>query len=119
MTFKLNHVHLKTKNPERTAKFYVDMFGANSAGPTTSGGMRLNLHGLSLNVSDFMETQKRKQKYGMEHIAIETDEFDVVVANVKAQGVEIIEMIAAPGVRRVCFFEGPDNVEIELMEMKI
>ena len=28
MTFKMNHVHLKTKDPEATAKFYVDTLGA-------------------------------------------------------------------------------------------
>ena len=28
MTLKLNHLHLKTKNPEETAKFYVDNLGA-------------------------------------------------------------------------------------------
>jgi len=118
MTFKLNHVHLKTKNPEMTARFYVDTLGAKYANRTTSGGLRVDLHGLLLNVSEFHQTQKRKQKYGMEHIAIETDEFDVVLGNLRAQGVNIIELIADPGLRRVCFFEGPDSVEIELMERK-
>ena len=28
MSLKLNHVHLKTKDPEKTAKFYVDTLGA-------------------------------------------------------------------------------------------
>ena len=118
MTFRLNHIHLKTKDPETTSKFYVDALGAKCGSRTTSGGLRLDLLGLPLNVSEFRKNQARKQKYGMEHIAIETDEFDVVVGNLRAQGVNIIELIAAPGVRRVCFFEGPDSVEKELMEMK-
>ena len=28
MTLKLNHLHLKTRDPEKTAKFYVDTLGA-------------------------------------------------------------------------------------------
>jgi catechol 2,3-dioxygenase-like lactoylglutathione lyase family enzyme len=28
MTLKLNHLHIKTKDPEKTAKFYVDTLGA-------------------------------------------------------------------------------------------
>ena len=28
MTLKLNHLHLKTRDPEKTVKFYVDNLGA-------------------------------------------------------------------------------------------
>ena len=85
MTLKLNHLHLKTKDPDKTAKFYVDTLGATIVNKNPNGGYRLDLHGLSLNVSDFLVEQKREQKYGMEHIAIDTDELDSIVAKLKAQ----------------------------------
>ena len=118
MSLKLNHVHLKTRDPEKTAKFYVDTLGAKIVNKNPQGGYRLDLHGLSLNVSDFLTSQKREQKYGMEHIAIDTDELDSIVEKLKAQGIHILEETVVSGGRRVCFFEGPDGVQLEFIEMK-
>lgn len=117
MTLKLNHLHLKTRDPAKTAKFYVDTLGATIVSQSPNGGYRVDLHGLSLNISNFLE-QKREQKYGMEHIAIDTDELDVVIEKLKAQDIHILEETVVSGGRRVCFFEGPDGVQLEFIEMK-
>ena len=114
---KMNHLHLKTKDPAKTAKFYVDTLGAKIVSQNANGGFRVDLHGLSLNISDFLE-QKREQKYGMEHLAIDTDELDTIVAKLKAQGIHILEETVVSGGRRVCFFEGPDGEQLEFIEMK-
>jgi catechol 2,3-dioxygenase-like lactoylglutathione lyase family enzyme len=114
---KMNHVHLKTKDPDATAKFYVETMGATITSKSNMG-YRLDLHGLSLNVTDLHKDQKRKQKYGMEHIAIDTDELDAIVAKLKARGINILEETVVSGGRRVCFFEGPDGVQLEFIEMK-
>ncbi|MGH8663603.1 MAG: VOC family protein [Burkholderiales bacterium] len=118
MTFKMNHVHLKTEDPDKTAQFYVDTLGAKIVSKNATGGYRIDLHGLTLNVSRFLEQQKRDQKYGMEHIAIDTDELDNLVENLKGQGIHILEETVVSGGRRVCFFEGPDGVQLEFIEMK-
>ena len=118
MTLMLNHLHLKTKDPAKTVKFYVDTLGAKIVSQSPAGAYRLDLHGLSLNVSKFIEHQKREQKYGMEHLAIDTDELDALVAKLKAQGINILEETTVSGGRRVCFFEGPDGVQLEFIEMK-
>ena len=118
MALQLNHVHLKTQDPEKTAKFYVDTLGATIVGNAGTNGYRLDLHGLSLNVTNFLESQTREQKYGMEHIAIDTDELDNVVEKLKARGINILEQTTISGGRRVCFFEGPDGVQLEFIETK-
>jgi len=118
MSLKMNHVHLKTKDPEKTAKFYVDTLGARIIGKAGTNGYRLDLHGLTLNVTDLLVHQTRQQKYGIEHIAIDTDELDSVVEKLKAQGINILEQTVVSGGRRVCFFEGPDGVQLEFIEMK-
>src|SRR5919202_6923982 len=118
MALQLNHVHLKTRDPEKTAQFYVDTLGAKIVGKAGNNGYRLDLHGLSLNVTTFLESQTREQKYGMEHIAIDTDELDTLVEKLKAQGINILEQTTITGGRRVCFFEGPDGVQLEFIEMK-
>jgi catechol 2,3-dioxygenase-like lactoylglutathione lyase family enzyme len=117
MTFKMNHLHLKTEDPEATARFYVDNLGARITSQN-NGSFRLDLHGLSLNVSKFLTQQKREQKYGMEHIAIDTDELDALIAKLKEKGIPILEETVVSGGRRVCFFEGPDGVQLEFIEMK-
>ena len=118
MTLKMNHVHLKTKDPKKTAEFYVETLGAKIVSQNANGGYRLDLHGLSLNVSDFLKEQKRDQKYGIEHIAIDTDELDVLIEKLRARGIHILEQTMVSGGRRVCFFEGPDGVQLEFIEMK-
>jgi catechol 2,3-dioxygenase-like lactoylglutathione lyase family enzyme len=118
MTLKLNHLHIKTKDPEKTAKFYVDTFGAKILTPGPRNGYRLDLLGLHLNVTPFLDEQKRDQKYGMEHIAIDTDELDALVAKLKEKDIHILEQTVVSGGRRVCFFEGPDGVQLEFIEMK-
>ena len=118
MAYKLNHAHLKTKDPQQTAKFYVENLGATLVSEIGTRGYRLDLHGLALNVTTFIESQTREQKYGMEHIAIDTDELDTLVEKLKAQGITILEQTTISGGRRVCFFEGPDGVQLEFIEMK-
>ena len=118
MSLKMNHVHIKTRTPEKTANFYVDTLGAKIIGKAGENGFRLDLHGLTLNITDVLAQQKREQKYGIEHIAIDTDELDTLIGKLKAQGIHILEQTIVSGGRRVCFFEGPDGVQLEFIEMK-
>lgn len=118
MAFKLNHVHLKTQDPKKTAQFYVENLGAAIEAELGNSGYRLDLHGLKLNVTDVIPAQTRKQHYGMEHLAIDTDELDSLVDKLKAQGIHILEETSIPDGRRVCFFEGPDGVQLEFIETR-
>ena len=79
---------------------------------------RLNLHGVELNVTDFLEEQKLEQFYGLEHVAIDTNNFDGEVGKIKSAGIKILEERVLPDGRRVCFFEGPQGVRLEFLEWK-
>jgi catechol 2,3-dioxygenase-like lactoylglutathione lyase family enzyme len=118
MSFQLNHVHLKTKDPKQTAQFYVDNLGATIVSEIGTRGYRLNLHGLTLNLTTFVEDQSRQQVYGMEHFAIDTDDLDSAVTKLKASGARVLEEMVSGNGRRICFLEGPDGVQLELIEMK-
>ncbi|MFQ6030397.1 MAG: VOC family protein [Dehalococcoidia bacterium] len=118
MAFKMNHLHLKSPDPKKTAQFYVDNLGATiTAEMSGDRGFRLDLHGLSLNVTKFIDSQTHDQVYGMEHIAIDTDDIDGTVASLKAGGARILEETTVGEGRRVCFFEGPEGVCLEVLEM--
>jgi catechol 2,3-dioxygenase-like lactoylglutathione lyase family enzyme len=116
MAFKLNHVHLKTKDPQQTAKFYVENLGATLVSEIGTRGYRLDLHGLTLNVTTFVEEQTRQQLYGMEHFALNTDDLDGVVAKLTANGAKVLEQMTSGNGRRICFLEGPDGVQLEIIE---
>ena len=118
MAFTLNHVHLKTHDPEKTAKFYVATLGAKIVSEACNGGYRLDLHGLSLNVTDFATNQTRQQVYGMEHFALNTDDLDGTVAKLTANGAKVLEHMVSGNGRRICFLEGPDGVQLEIIETK-
>jgi catechol 2,3-dioxygenase-like lactoylglutathione lyase family enzyme len=122
MAFKMNHLHLKTPDPRKTANFYLEYLGAKivseRATPNGRLALRLNLHGVELNVTDFLEEQKLEQFYGLEHVAIDTDNFAGEVAKIKAAGIKILEERVLPDGRKVCFFEGPEGVRLEFLEMR-
>jgi catechol 2,3-dioxygenase-like lactoylglutathione lyase family enzyme len=118
MSLKLNHVHLKTTNPQQTAKFYVDTLGATLVSEIGTRGYRLNLHGLTLNVTTFVKDQTRQQAYGMEHFALDTDDLDGTVTKLKANGAKVLEEMVSSSGRRICFLEGPDGVQLEIIETK-
>jgi len=118
MPFKMNHLHLKTNDPDKTARFYVDVLGATIVRPIGNGGFRLDLHGLQLNLTKLSPTQKREQKLGIEHIAMDTDELDALASKLAALGINVLEQVPGSSGQRVCFFEGPDGVQLEFIESK-
>ena len=122
MAFRINHLHLKTPDPKKTTDFYVEYTGAKIAKETTrpDGGKsyRLDLHGVELNVTQFLEDQQLDQFMGLEHVAIDTNNFEGAVNKIKAAGIKILEERVLPDGRRVCFFEGPQGVRLEFLEWK-
>jgi catechol 2,3-dioxygenase-like lactoylglutathione lyase family enzyme len=118
MAFKLNHVHLKTPDPQQTTNFYVENLGATIVSEIGTRGYRLNLHGLTVNLTTHVEDQTRQQVYGMEHFALDTDDLDGVVAKLKANGARVLEQMVSGNGRRICFLEGPDGVQLEIIEMR-
>ena len=121
MAFKINHVHIKTSDPRKTARWFVENLGAKIATENRNGervSFRLDLHGLSLNVTDFVEGQKLEQHYGMEHLALDTDDLTGVVQKLRSSSARILEERQLPDGRHVCFFEGPEGVRLEVMEMR-
>ena len=118
MALSLNHVHLKSPDPQKTAQFYIDTMGATKIADVGETGVRLDLYGLTLNVTQHIASQTREQKYGMEHIAIDTDDITGMIDMLKSNGATILEEAVVSGDRRVVFFEGPDGVQLEFIEQK-
>jgi catechol 2,3-dioxygenase-like lactoylglutathione lyase family enzyme len=112
----VHHVHLKSRDPKRTMQFYVDNLGATLITEVAGRGYRVNLHGLTLNITGIIADQTREQQYGIEHVAVDTDDYTATLAKLKASGVRILEELPPTNGRRVCFLEAPDGAQIEIIE---
>ncbi len=121
MAFKLEHVHLKTRDPRAAARFYIDALGATLIEATHGDTrFRVDLHGVTINISDHIEYQTREQRYGLEHFALCTDDLEGALADLKSRGARLMEQMASPipahAGKRICFLEGPEGVQLELIE---
>jgi predicted enzyme related to lactoylglutathione lyase len=115
MAFVVNHVHLKTPDPAAPARFYMENFGATMKQEIPGRGLQLDLHGLQLNITTLIAVQNHEQHYGIEHIAVNTDDYPGTLAKLKANGVKILEELNNNG-RHVCFLQAPDGAQMELIE---
>ena len=115
MAFGTHHVHVKTRDPKSTMQFYVDNLGATLIAEA-GRGYRVNLHGLTLNITTLIDTQKRDQHYGLEHLAVDTDYYAGTMARFRDSGARILEELAPANGRRVGFVEAPDGAQIEVIE---
>jgi catechol 2,3-dioxygenase-like lactoylglutathione lyase family enzyme len=115
MSFAIQHVHVKTKDPQKTMQFYIDNLGATYVAEIPGRGHRVSLHGLTLNITTLISSQNHEQHYGIEHIALDTDDYSGAMAKLRDNGVRVLEELASNG-RRVCFLEAPDGAQIELIE---
>ena len=118
MIIGVHHVHLKTRDPKQTMQFYVDNLGATLIAEVNPKSFRVNLHGLTLNITALIDTQSREQHYGIEHIAVDTDDYAGTLARFRANGGRVLEELSATGGRRVGFLEAPDGAQIEVIEKK-
>jgi len=116
MAIGVHHVHIKTRDPKQTMQFYVDTLGAAVLKDLGARGYQLSLAGLQLNITPLIDTQKREQRYGIEHVAVDTDDYAGTMARFRATGAKVLEELPATNGRRVGFVEAPDGVQIEVIE---
>src|SRR5947208_1937620 len=115
MALGTHHVHLKTRDPKQTMQFYVDNLGATLIAEVGTRGYRVNLHGLTLNITTIIDTQRREQHYGLEHIALDTDDYPGTLARRRNNGVRILEELPPTNGRRVGIGVGWNAVEFEAL----
>jgi catechol 2,3-dioxygenase-like lactoylglutathione lyase family enzyme len=121
--FRWDHIHLRSPDPEATARYYVDVFGAAPVDKVTVGGavrMIVSLAGSKLFIEQVppgTPAPPEPPYLGLEHIGLAVTDLDAVCADLKARGAEFVVEPHAPrpGVR-IAFVRAPENVRIELLE---
>jgi len=123
-TILFDHLHQVTPDPEKTAQFYVDMFGAKIVKTRKADDGRfmvyMELGGVPLSLmspTTQNEDPSPSKSYGLHHFGVKTDNIEVKVAELKAKGVKFTQEIAEPmpGVK-MTFLLGPDDLPIELLQ---
>jgi len=116
MAFSVNHVHLKAHDVEKTIQYYIENFGATRKAEMPGRGWQLDLHGLQLNVTGIISEQNHKQFHGIEHTAVNTDDYAGTLAALRKNGVEILEELKGSSGNRVAFVQAPDGAQVEVIE---
>ena len=121
--FRWDHLHLRSPDPEATAQYYIDVFGATPVNKVEVGEtvrMIVSLAGLNLfieQVPPATPAPPQPPHLGLEHIGLAVTNMDAVCADLKGRGAEFVvePHSPRPGLR-IAFVRAPDNVDIELLE---
>ena len=126
MSYRLHHIHIICKSLEKMINFFTETFGATLIAMRkfgTADGASLDLQGSTINLRVAREDEDMLgdfsgKPYGYDHIGIEVDNIDAKFEELKNKGFAFsipptdIEKI------RIAFFDGPENITIELVEQR-
>ncbi|WP_428483678.1 VOC family protein [Rhodopila sp.] len=116
MALTVQHVHLKTRDVAKTVQYYTDNFGATTKAEMPGRGWQLDLHGVQLNVTGIIAEQHHEQHYGIEHMAVVTDDYPATLAKLRDNGVAVLEELTGSNGNRVAFVAAPDGAQMEIIE---
>lgn len=128
MPFKINHIHIKSPDPRKTAEWYETAFGFKIVSDETrsfgdrfircssDGGMLVSIS--NARTGETLGPANASAHWGLEHFAIECDDIDADIARLDKLGAKLQEgPIKAPNGVRFAFLGAPDGARIELLEL--
>lgn len=122
MTFRFEHLHLRSQDAVKAAQFYVDNFGAREIdreGVPAVTRVILDLCGLTafIEQAPAANPPAKPPNRGIEHIGLIVEDIEVAVSDLKRRGIAFAIEITdvRPGLR-TAFLDGPDGVRIELLQ---
>ncbi len=123
MTYRLDHIHLRSADPGAAEAFYVHMFEAEALTPATVKGVErrtVRLAGTLLFIEQAPEDAAclpDPPVRGLEHFCLAVEGLMKLAEELRARGVVFAAepRLARPGLR-TAFVQAPDNVRIELVD---
>jgi catechol 2,3-dioxygenase-like lactoylglutathione lyase family enzyme len=128
--YRYDHIHLRSPDPDATARFFETMFGAEVTrgvyppGTLYPGQQRITMRlgGQTVLIApphphEPNATAPSFPHYGLEHIGLTVDDVDAAVDELRAKGAEIAigPLTRNPGLR-LAFIRGPEGIMIELVQ---
>ena len=127
VTYRYDHMHLRTRDVQKTAEYYHRVFGATileSVQPDGRPRTDLDLDGLTIFIAPVpadaaIPSAPTDPYIGLDHFGLRVENMDEAVAELKRRGAsfKMEPRTIRPGVR-IAFVEAPDNVRIELLERR-
>ena len=129
MSYFINHVHIRSKNPEQSAGWYEKYFDAKTLSSKevipgtltitmdTGGPTRLNISSQPAGSSE-ATLPAELNTLGLEHFGFGTENLAADLTKFKDAGIRIVlPSTTIPGGAKIAFIEGPDKVLIELVQV--
>lgn len=126
MSYRFNHLHIVCKDLENMIGFFTDALGARLKERKQFGGAdgaALDLNGTNINLrvekkDEVIAGDASQTRYGYDHMALEVKDIQQAMQELAPKGVKFLSDPVDLGDMRVVFFKGPEQITIELMEMK-
>jgi catechol 2,3-dioxygenase-like lactoylglutathione lyase family enzyme len=124
MTFTYDHIHIRSRDPEKTAAWYERMLDAEIIRTMQQGKPRIDMKigGQDVFIAPIEASSKVNSApvtpyEGLDHFGLRVTGIDKVVADLKAKGAEFTMELNSPrpGIK-ICFIRGPEGVSIEVLE---
>ncbi len=121
---RFHHLHLRSPDPEATARFYAEMFGAEvRVSATHPPRLDMMLGGQLVFITPVKDprtgTAPEAPYRGLEHIGLQVPDLDAAFAALQAKGAEFtLGPTDVGGGMRIAFLRGPERVSIELVELR-
>jgi predicted enzyme related to lactoylglutathione lyase len=116
MAISFQHVHIKTRDVAKTVQYYIENFGATKKTEMPGRGWQLDLFGTQLNITGIITEQTHEQHYGIEHMAVVTDDYPGTLAKLRENGVAVLEELKGDKGNRVAFVAATDGAQMEIIE---
>ena len=127
---KIKHIAIATQDPDKTAKFYIDVFGMREIAKLDSPnakGYYLSDGNINLAILDFQNDQVAGAEYGqnysgIHHIGFQVDDLEVASRSLEAAQGKLLtarERVGTPREatgRAESKWAGPDSVVIDISE---
>ena len=124
LSFKHDHTHITTPEPDKLIEFYAKSMGAKVTKDVVVAGRRLvdiDMGGVTVRISSLTGADKdwKGLHYGLHHIGLAVDNMEEFIAKVKANGAEVITApVQVSPSTKAAFIKCPDGVLYELLENK-
>lgn len=126
MAITLDHIHFRCHDQVEVANWFISNLEGREVGRGDIMGwpvFRVKVGGQVITFSPAKEGQVVEEnsgqpRYGMYQLGLKVDDLDGTISDLKAKGVSLkAGPIDISEGLRVAFVEGPEEIEIELMEM--
>ena len=122
-TYTYDHIHLRSREPMETARYFNKMFDAKIIESVQSDGQTrvdLDVNGLTIFIAKADENTPPGLKdahLGLDHFGFSVEDLDEAVTELKSRGAEfaVEPYTLRPGLK-IAFVRAPGDIRIELLE---